>query len=1264
LRDILTGLAILVIVALSAALAVPWFVDWSARRAIFEEQIARLTGLPTTIGGDISLRLLPDPKISLSGVRMGREGGPRLEVTRIDLVAAVAPLLRGQIRVTEAALEGPRAFLSLDRAGGLAGAGDLAANWAAPSADIAIERLTARNGVVSLFDPGAPQPLVLDGIDIEADAASLVGPWRVNGRIVVGNTPLDIRIASGSPEPGAGTRLKAVAEQPNGQRRAEIDGRVQPDPNGALAFDGRVVAGGRVRWPERDGYALRPWTLSAGLRFAGRRGKLENVELDAGGENSPIKLAGSGEVIAGATPSVSLALEAKQLDLDRPFTSQGLPPPSPAGVLGAWLGAFTDEQGSLPRLPLSLGLKVGNLLVSGEAVGGFELAGALAERRFAVQTFKATLPGGAPLAASGQASLAQGGQFSGHVSLSTRDAGRLSGWLEGERAGGAGRLSGIRELSVEADVAASPQVIAARGLQLRADRSTVQGTMRFSPAEPNARGRFEAQLISDGLAIEQVPDLSTLTTASQGLDLAVTLDARNVRVGAQGVGAGRLGIRFTTARDGLTIENLDVSDVGGASVKATGRIGPAGGRLDANIDARRVEPLAELLRKVVPGRAPALLSERAGSLSPLRLRLTMEKGAGIEAETRVDLDGTAAASRIFLNGRIGGGQGIDRVTGTARLEAPDTAPFLTQLGFPAVPLPGTGRGRLTVDLDGRFGAGATLRVAAEAAGTRITGEGRLGRDASEPDVAGTLALESADIGPLTQLLALPGPDMLGRVPASAKAEAILRGDVLALSSLTGSMAGLPFTGRLSVDSEAEKLEGELSFDKLSFPGLAALALGPLQPPLPASLWPSNRFGSVSPPPFDTTLRLAAKSLDLGGAWTASDASARLHWTEETFEIASAKASFLGGTGGGSIAIRRQGGLASVGGKVSIKDVPLAALAPASGLSGTLAGEIDGAASGETVSALVSSFSGGGQLHVRGLVLPRLAPRALPAVTNALDQEKDPPDARRVRDAITVALDRAPLEAGTVDIPVTLSAGNARMGPLSLTADAVGFQGTLALDLRTGRVEGRAALQAAAPADWTGPPPQVSVSWRTGRGGVVERELDTATLTNMLTTRAVARELERIESMEADLRERAFFNRRMKADRDRLERERREAEEARVAEEARQAEEARKAEETRRAEEARRAEDARKAEEARRAEIARRADEARLAEERRLDDVRRAEEARRAEEQRQREQAIRQAIQPPAPDNGASEAARMLGLPPQSVQPLPPAPPQPRQPPTP
>ncbi|GGH27346.1 hypothetical protein GCM10007036_35790 [Alsobacter metallidurans] len=1267
MRDLLTGLAILVIVALATALVGPYFVDWTAQRPRIEERLTQAFGLPVTVAGPIEVRLLPSPHLDLQTVSVGQAGrGLTLSADRVLAEISVMPLLRGDIRVVEATLDRPLLEATVTPDGAIQGQ-DAMAQASDGLRAAAIERLVLRDGTVRVRDAASGRVSALEDIDGEADAQALLGPWRANLRARIGDNPVDLRLATGAPEE-QGTRVKLVLQAINGHQRGEADGRIQFDAAGVAAFDGRLLAGGRLRWPDKDGFALRPWTLGANLKLRNRTGDLSQAEIEAGGDEIPVKLSGSGQLDLQGEPRLALTLEAKQIDLDKPFTLQGRTAPAPAEVLGAWINAFgMDDAGASPPLRVAVGVKVGSLLVGGDVVSGARASLALGGPGLTIEQFQAALPGSSDLQLAGQAAFGQGGRLDGRIRVTSKDASRLLGWAEAERSGRSNRLGDAKDMAAEADVSLSSAVMAARGLKLRVERSTLQGTVRFTPPEATTRGRFEAQLTSDGLAIEQAPDVSTLAAAAQGVDVAITLNARNVRVGqARGptVGAGRLSVKLSVGAEGVSIDMLDIADVGGASVTASGQVGEKGGRLDATVDARRVEPLAELLKKVAPGRFPGLLATRAAALSPLKLKISATRAAGVAGATEINLDGTAAGSRLAGAATLGGGQSADRVTMSFKLDATESAPFLRQLGFEALPLSGFGPGRLAVDVDGRFGGGATLRLSGSAAGSTLAGEGRIGQTTADPDVSGAFTLSAADAAPLMQLLALPGPDSLSRAPLQAKASVTIAEAKWALSDLNGQFGGQPFSGKLGLDLEKATLDGSLAFERLALAGVAGLSLGPSQPPIAGALWSSSRFGPVLPPPFATQLAISAKALDLGQGWTADDARFALRWTPDLLEVSQAQASFMGGSVGGGFQLRRQGGLANASGKISLAGVSLPALLPDAGMAGALDGEIDGAAAGETPSALVAALSGGGRTRIRSLIIPRFDPAALPAVAASLDAQSEVGDVQKVAAALRTALDRAGLQVPQLDLPVTLSNGVARLGPASIQG-ATSAQGSAMLDLRTARFDGRAALSAEPPPGWSGPAPQAGLSWRKNRTGPAERELDVSLLTNTLTTHAVARELEKVEAAEADLRERSFFVRRLKAERDRLERERQEAEAARAAEEARIAEEARKAEEARIAAETRRLEEQRAAERKAREEQALREQAARDQAEReqaardaaaeaarreaarieaaRTEAVRLDAERQRVEAERAaRAQAAREAAPATKDDSGAAEAARIMG----------------------
>ncbi|MEJ1938320.1 AsmA family protein, partial [Nostoc sp. NIES-2111] len=107
MRDLLTGLAILLIIALSVALAGPYFVDWNSRRGEIEARISNYVGAPVTVRVPIALKLLPTPRLRLGDVQAVTPGdGPKLGVRQVVVEVSVMPLLRGDVLVTEALLDG------------------------------------------------------------------------------------------------------------------------------------------------------------------------------------------------------------------------------------------------------------------------------------------------------------------------------------------------------------------------------------------------------------------------------------------------------------------------------------------------------------------------------------------------------------------------------------------------------------------------------------------------------------------------------------------------------------------------------------------------------------------------------------------------------------------------------------------------------------------------------------------------------------------------------------------------------------------------------------------------------------------------------------------------------------------------------------------------------------------------------------------------------------------------------------------------------
>ena len=98
-------------------------------------------------------------------------------------------------------------------------------------------------------------------------------------------------------------------------------------------------------------------------------------------------------------------------------------------------------------------------------------------------------------------------------------------------------------LRLGGDIEASGTGLVLRALSLTVDGSAFAGTLSLTRAVGGERGRLFADLTSDALALDRLPDLSGVSSAAQGLDLDLALAARAVTMADAGadLAAGRLG---------------------------------------------------------------------------------------------------------------------------------------------------------------------------------------------------------------------------------------------------------------------------------------------------------------------------------------------------------------------------------------------------------------------------------------------------------------------------------------------------------------------------------------------------------------------------------------------------------------------------------------------------------------------------------------------------------------------------------------------------
>lgn len=1124
LRDILTILAAALILVLTAALVGPWFIDWTAQRSWVESELSRLSGAKVRVAGDIDLKLLPVPRLDASRVFVSgiRAEGPTLDIGRVRLELAVGALMQGELRFTEAVLDRPQ--LTLTRAED--GAVVLPRTPNFKPTGVQIERLSLVDGSVALKALDGGQPLVIGGLDFLGEAASLTGPFKGAGELKFGTQSARYRFNTGTIENGR-VRVKSILDEGALTPRGDLDGTLVLEPSGLgtrLGFEGlaafsatSTVAGVPV-----------PWRLSGTLKLDPVQAVLDPAELRAGEDDRALIAAGKAIVAFGALPQMSLTMAARQLDVDR-LLAEKADQSGSAARLGSIFSAVIGDTSLSDRfpVPVNLALTAPTATLAGEVLTDTQLDLSLASGQPVKLRAVAQGPARSRLLFDGSVETGTAAAFRGRMELGARDLDRFTDWLSASGPDLAARLRGLpfRSLDLAGDVEASAGGVIGRNLAIKTDRSTFAGTIAFTRALGAERARLFADLTSDALDLESVPDLAGPARLAADMDLSLALEARAVRLARVGEGvvdAGRIGVKLLRDKDKLNLERFTVSDLGGASVSATGSVMGDVAKIDASLDAQRLGDLAALLRRVAPGPLADGLSRRATALSPARLSLTGAARVNASGLRFDDLrvEGTARGTRVSLLARPSG----DLLDVTASLSSSDAPMLLRQLGAESLMLTGFGSGQVRLTARGSPDTGFDTSLDASALRSDLSFEGHVGGSPLRPTLDGKIGLKSADLTPLLQILAVAMPDLTTVMPVEAKGDLYLAGERIAATDLTGRVAGTSFEGALAFapTGSSPQVSGSLKLGRLDLPGLASLVLGPMAPAARGARWPENKLSTGLADLPSTHLELEIGQFGLGVAGVGDDARLRLSLAPGSLALEDMTFGLADGKAGGSLTIRRDGATASLSGHATfaqqaLKEGPLSAEAE---------GRIDFTSTGQSYAALAGGLAGTGQVELSNVLVGNADPAALARIVETAAKGGLNIDETDILNSLGREFDRGSVTLGSIPFDATLATGVLRLVPKAASAGPA--QLGLTYDLRALTLEARLAVTSLTqPRDWSEAPPAAVLVWQ-GRSGELRRTIEASPLVNAISGRAIAREAARVDALEADIRERAMFNRRAKA----------------------------------------------------------------------------------------------------------------------------------------
>lgn len=1178
MRESLTVLAGLLILILSAALVVPYFIDWNAERGLVEAQLSEVLGRPVKIRGGIDLKLLPTPYVRLANVQVGTPAAePEIQIDEIQLEIALPALLHGEVDFVEAKLVRPQLALTIKD-----GALPPVPAVQRFSGPMRFDRISVEDGALSLGDPATGRSYAFKNISLSAEAVSLAGPFKAAGRFAFAGQPTDFRLDTGGRN-GDRLHFKLIVDENKQHPHADVDadlifaksaaGFVLPSVEGQIKLSGHL-----------NGEIMLPWQLSGAARAELHKAAIDDLDLRLGDDDHGMSFNGAAQFDFGPVPRADATLKASQIDLDRLLMEQGSPP-AMQRLAHALAALAKAEDLMVSGMPLTLEWSADTAVLGGETLsdlsGGFSVS---AKKALSLR-FEASGPGRSHLRLNGDVETGSAAGFKGRIEASAGDAARLGQWLGANLPQSAPLFAELPLKSFDVSGLANLSDVGFVGqdLSLRLDRSMLSGTLAYTQSVGGEPARLFADLSAARLDLDSMPDLSSLAGRAKATDLSLRLDARAVKIGSLGRGSldtGHIQLKLEKTGSLAKLDELAVTGVGGADIHAHGQWDGQAADITGTVDSEKLDAVAALLHRLAPSLMTDMLQARAADLSPSHLTLSAHGQMGPHGAIAVagfDLTGTAGGVEIATKIESDP-QNPAHLILSAQFTAPNALVLIRQLGLPSLPLRDLGAGQVDIAANGSLDKVFATKLTASLAGTRVAFEGNVQPDLAAPHAVGAVQLDSAGLTSLLEAmgLAFPGPTM--RLAANLKADIDARPANVSLHNLSGRFAGTEISGHLDYDAAKNRLTGGLDTDRLSLATIFELAFGPMSPPKAGTLWSSAEFTAamLDPPPID--LALSAKSFDLWPQMSGREAQFGLEISggRAGVKLALHHASMKLGAGSlaAELTLRRDGASAAASGHLKLADYDLALPS----LRGQLGADLDLAGTGDSAAAVIAGLAGSGTLTFSDLVLPHTDPGGMPRVFKAVEDDTLNLDAGEIDRTLAAEFDKGAAHLGTETFDAGLAAGLLRLTPKAAEAKRLepGVALTLqaSLDLGSLTLDQRSRLSLVAlPKNWSGPVPQISLI-STGPLTNPVRTIESGAFVNALAGRAIARESARIQAQEFDVHEQAFFYNRLKSER-RREQERPKAEEdakpmAKAEEEAAKAERMRVEEQQNKAEEAARA----------------------------------------------------------------------------------------------
>lgn len=244
MRFLLIVFSILTLLVVGALIG-PSFVDWNKYKDQITTQVANATGLEMTIAGDLSLAVLPSPRVSIEDLSVKAPQSIRFDnlvtLKEAEVSVALLPLLQKQVQISSVTLIEPDIQVEIMADGTPSWTTDkikkvqevsgitpdqIKQDVSAQSSNalegIALDQLTIEKGKIAFIDHQKNSSYALSDIHMTLGADTLKGPFNLEGDFIYDGKKIALEGNTGRlPKAGESLEVKMNVALP--ERGAEID---------------------------------------------------------------------------------------------------------------------------------------------------------------------------------------------------------------------------------------------------------------------------------------------------------------------------------------------------------------------------------------------------------------------------------------------------------------------------------------------------------------------------------------------------------------------------------------------------------------------------------------------------------------------------------------------------------------------------------------------------------------------------------------------------------------------------------------------------------------------------------------------------------------------------------------------------------------------------------------------------------------------------------------------------------------------------------